>query len=53
MDRPGLHNLKNRRKNSKDLLVVVNEVPVNVKTKNTNTFKYDYFAGVLLCLKNI
>ena len=30
--------------------MVVKEVSVNVKTKNT--FKYDYFPGFLLYLKN-
>ena len=29
---------------------VANEVSVKVETKNT--FKYDYFPGFLLCLKN-
>ena len=30
--------------------MVAKEVSVNVKIKNT--FKYDYFPGFLLCLKN-
>ena len=30
--------------------MVADEVSVNVKTKNT--FKYDYFLGFPLCLKN-
>ena len=37
-------------KNSKEQPVVANEVPVNVRTKNT--FKYDYFPVILLSLKN-
>ena len=33
----------------KKQLMVAKEVPVNVKTKDA--FKYDYFPGLLLCLK--
>ena len=46
-----MHNLQTRRKNSKEQLVVANEVSVNVKTNNN--FKYDYFPVFILCLKNI
>ena len=46
-----MHNLQTRRKNSKEQLVVANEVSVNVKTNNN--FKYDYFSVFILCLKNI
>ena len=30
--------------------MIAKEVSLNVQTKNT--FKYDYFPGFLLCLKN-
>ena len=35
---------------NQEWLKVATEVSVNVKTKNS--FKYDYFPGFLLCLKN-
>ena len=31
--------------------MIAKEASVNVKTKST--FKYDYFLGFLLCLKNV